>query len=151
MPRIGLGTGFLNNAKQIEHAISEVGYRKIDTASIMQNEKQVGKGIRAALDSGKVEREDLFVTAKLWHSSYEDPDEALEKSLEKLGLDYVDLYYVHWPNTLFNKAKIPMHELWASMEALMYSGQVRSLGVSNFNLTMTADLLTYAHFKPVVN
>ena len=85
MPRLGLGTGFLNEAKQIEHAITNVGYRKIDTASIMQNEKQVGNGIKKALESGNVTREDLFVTAKLWHTGYDDPDEALEKSLEKLN------------------------------------------------------------------
>ncbi len=112
MPRLGLGTGMLNNAKAIEHAISEVGYRHIDAAAIMKNEKVVGKGIKKAIESGKVTREDLFVTTKLWHSGYEDPEADLEQSLEKLGLDYVDMYYVHWPTNFFTKAKLPMHEIW---------------------------------------
>lgn len=90
-------------------------------------------------------RDELFVTSKLWHTSYEDPEEALDQSLEKLGLDYLDMYYVHWPNALFSKAKLPMHEIWQSMEALTWTGKVRDLAVSNFNVAMTADLLTYAH------
>ena len=151
LPRVGLGTGMLNNAKSIEHAISKVGYRHIDVAAIMQNEKVVGKGIHKAIDSGSVTRSDLFVADKLWHTGYEDPEEALDQSLEKLGLDYLDMYYVHWPNSLFSKAKIPMHEIWQSMEALTYTGKVRSLAVSNFNLTMIADLMTYAHVQPVAN
>lgn len=96
-------------------------------------------------------REDLFVATKLWHSHYEDPEAAMEESIEKLGLDYLDMYYVHWPNSHFSKAQLPMHEIWQSMEALTWTGKVRSLAVSNFNLTMTADLLTYAHIKPVAN
>ena len=78
MPRIGLGTGMLNNAKAIEHAIVEVGYRNIDAAAIMKNEKVVGNGIKKAIESGKVAREDLFVTTKLWHSGYEDPEADLD-------------------------------------------------------------------------
>ena len=151
MPRIGLGTGMLNNAKAIENAIVNVGYRNIDAASIMQNEKVVGKAINKAIDSGAVSREDLFVASKLWHSSYDDPEQALDQSLAKLGLDYLDMYYVHWPNALFTQSKLPMHEIWQSMEMLIYSGKVRSLAISNFNLAMTADLLTYAHVKPVCN
>ena len=151
MPRFGLGTGMLSNAEAIKHAIVDVGYRHIDAAAIMKNEKTVGKGIRKALDSGKVTRDDFFVTTKLFHTGYEDPETDLDLSLEKLGLDYVDSYYVHWPSSFFTKAKLPMHEIWQSMEALMWTGKVRSLAVSNFNLTMTADLLTYAHEKPVAN
>jgi len=145
MPTLGLGTGMLNSAKAVEHAIVNVGYRHIDVASIMGNEKPVGKGIKMAIDSGKVSRDDLFIASKLWHADYEDPEAAMEKSLEKLGLEYLDMYYVHWPNSLFSKARIPMHEIWQSMEMLTWAGKVRSLAVSNFNLTMTADLLTYAH------
>ena len=111
----------------------------------------VGKGIKNAIESGKVTRDDLFVATKLWHTHYDDPEAAMEDSMAKLGLDYLDMYYVHWPNSLFSKAKLPMHDIWQSMEALTYTGKVRSLAVSNFNLTMTADLLTYAHIKPVAN
>ena len=151
LPRLGLGTGMLNNAKSVENAIVNVGYRHIDAASIMQNEKVIGKGIAKALESSTVSRDDLFVATKLWHTAYEDPEEALDQSLEKLGLDYVDMYYVHWPNSFFSESKLPMHEIWQSMEALTWSGKVRSLAVSNFNVAMIADLLTYAHIKPVCN
>ena len=151
MPRLGLGTGMLNNAKAITHAIANVGYRHIDAAAIMGNEKVVGKGIAKAIETGKVTRDDLFVTSKLWHSGYEDPEAAMEQSLDKLGLEYLDMYYVHWPNTFFSPAKIPMHQLWQSMEALTWTGKVRSLAVSNFNLAIFSDLLTYAHVKPVAN
>ena len=96
-------------------------------------------------------RDDLFITSKCWDTGYDDPEEALEKSLKLMGLDYLDMYYVHWPNALFTSSKLPMHEIWGSMEQLTWTGKVRSLAVSNFNLAMTADLLTYAHIKPVCN
>lgn len=80
----------------MSHAISH-GYRHIDAAFNYGNEEEVGKGIREALTSGKVKREDLFVTAKLWCTYHTRVEEALDLSLKNLGLDYVDLYLVHWP------------------------------------------------------
>ena len=99
MPQMGLGTLFLKDAKSIEHAITKVGYRHIDTASITMNEKEVGQAIKA---SG-VPREDMFVTTKLWHSQYADPEAALRKSLKQLDMEYVDMFVVHWPANLFVK------------------------------------------------
>jgi glycerol 2-dehydrogenase (NADP+) len=82
--------------RAVSHAIS-VGYRHIDTAYCYQNETEVGNGIKEALQSGKVKREDLFVTTKLWCTYHTRVEEALDKSLKNLGLDYVDLYLMHWP------------------------------------------------------
>lgn len=82
--------------KAVTHAIS-VGYRHIDTAFCYQNEEEVGRGIKAALASGKVKREDLFVTTKLWCTYHSRVEEGLDLSLKNLGLDYVDLFLVHWP------------------------------------------------------
>lgn len=82
--------------KAVSHAIA-VGYRHIDTAFCYQNEQEVGQGIKEALASGKVKREDLFVTTKLWCSYHTRVEEALDASLKNLGLDYIDLYLMHWP------------------------------------------------------
>ena len=112
MPTMGLGTLFHKDPKAIEHAITNVGYRNIDTATITMNEAQVGKGIEASIASGAVRREDVFLATKLWHNSYRDPETTLRKSLKSLKTDYVDLYYLHWPNNFFTEPKVPMHVLW---------------------------------------
>ena len=112
MPSMGLGTLFHKDPKAIEHAITNVGYRNIDTATITMNEAQVGKGIEASIASGAVRREDVFLATKLWHNSYRDPETTLRKSLKSLKTDYVDLYYLHWPNNFFTEPKVPMHVLW---------------------------------------
>lgn len=81
-----------------------------------------------------MKREDLFVTTKLWHNNYDDPEAALRLSLKKLQLEYVDLYLIHWPAGFFSPAKKPLHKLWAELEALVDKGLIKSLGLSNFNL-----------------
>lgn len=83
-----------------------MGYRHIDGAFCYQNEEEVGQGIKDALASGKVKREDLFVTTKLWCSYHSRVEEALEASLKKLGLDYLDLYLVHWPVAMNPNGKL---------------------------------------------
>lgn len=83
MPSLGLGTLFLKDTKAIQHAIVDVGYRHIDTAAITMNEKEVGEAIKGAVASG-VKRDDIFVTTKLWHTGYSDPEAALRKSLNLL-------------------------------------------------------------------
>ena len=81
-----------------------------------------------------VKREDLFITTKLWDTDYSDPEAALRLSLQKLQVDYVDLYLVHWPMNGVIENKVSMHVLWAKMEKLVELGLTRSIGVSNFNI-----------------
>lgn len=133
MPVMGLGTLFLKDAKAVENAITTVGYRSIDTATITMNEAQVGKGLTASIDSGAVRREDVFLATKLWHNAYADPETSLRKSLKALNTEYVDLYYLHWPNNFFASPAVPMHVLWASLEGLVDKGLAKGIGVSNFN------------------
>ena len=151
MPVMGLGTLFMKDAKVIENSILKAGYRNIDTATIAMNEKEIGVGMKAALDSSELKRDDLFVAAKLWHKQYFDPETQLRKSLQALQLDYVDIYYIHWPNNFFTDRPLPMHVLWQRMEGLVDKGLCRGIGVSNFNTQLLADILTYARHTPLVN
>lgn len=112
MPAMGLGTLFLKDVKAIEHAIKNVGYRHIDTAAITMNEKEVGIAVNAAITSGAVLRDDLFITTKLWHNGYADPEAALKKSLAALQLDSVNMFVIHWPNNYFANPRISMSLLW---------------------------------------
>lgn len=130
---MGLGTLFHKDANAVANAITNVGYRNIDTATITMNEAQVGQGIEQAIASGSVRRDDIFLATKIWHNSYIDPETALRKSLKALKTDYVDMYYLHWPNNFFSEPKVPMHVLWARLEGLVDKGLCRGLAVSNFN------------------
>ncbi|MDN6162284.1 MAG: aldo/keto reductase [Atopostipes sp.] len=158
IPVVGFGTWQMPNDGDttdiVEHAI-EVGYRHIDTAAIYGNEEAVGKGIKRAIDRGLVSRDELFVTTKLWNDdqTYELAKEALDQSLNLLGLDYVDLYLIHWPNPVkyrddWQKANA---ESWRAMEEGQKAGKVRSLGISNFMPRHLKPLLESAEVKPAVN
>jgi alcohol dehydrogenase (NADP+) len=148
---MGLGTLFLKDTKAIEHAITKVGYRHIDTASITGNEKEVGQAMNNAISTGGLHRDELFVTTKMWHNQYADPEAALKKSLSLMKLDCVDMYVIHWPNNNFSNPTVPMHMLWQDMERLVDLGLTNSIGLSNFNTQLTADIFTYARHKPVYN
>ena len=134
MPKVGLGTYRIKEVEPIYKAITEGGYRHLDTATVYENEEFVGEAIKRAIQDSKVNRDDLFVTTKLWASSYDNPEAALKESLSKLQLDYVDLYLIHWPAMFFSAAKKPLHKLWAELESFVDRGLVKSLGLSNFNL-----------------
>lgn len=118
----------------------KTGYRHIDTAAIYGNEAAVGRGIR---DSG-VPRDQLFVTTKLWCTDFAHPEQALDTSLKKLGLDYVDLYLMHWPVALDSHKKvdksITFQDTWAKMQKLPHS-KARAIGVSNFTVAKLKELL----------
>jgi D-xylose reductase len=157
MPRIGLGTHKQQNCSEIVFQAIKSGCRLIDTASIYGNEKQVGEGIKRAIDEGIVKREDLFVVTKIWTQDKHRVDKSIKYQLGELGLDYIDLYLDHWPFSTWvdddtkKEISVPLHIFWSQMEELAQNGQVRSLGVSNYNTQLLQDLLTYAKIKPVVN
>lgn len=146
MPWFGLGVFKVKEGSEVVDSVRNAiknGYRSIDTAAIYKNEEGVGQGIREA----GIPREKLFITSKVWNSDqgYESTLEAYETSLKKLGLEYLDLYLVHWP------VKGKYKETWKAMEKLYKDGRVRAIGVSNFHVHHLEDVLADAEIKPMVN
>lgn len=145
MPMVGFGV-FQVSDEDTEKAVLEAlkaGYRLLDTAAVYGNEAGVGRAIKA---SG-IPREEIFVTTKLWiqrENGYENTKKALENSLTRLGLDYVDLYLMHQP---FGD----VHEQWRAMEDLYKAGKARAIGVSNFHMDRLMDLITCHEIVPAVN
>ncbi len=133
----------------------ECGFRHVDTASLYRNEKQVGEGVRAALAKTGLKREDIFVTTKLWNTErgYGRTLRSFETSLKELGLDYVDLYMIHWPASpsQYKCWKELDAETWEAMEKLVDDGLVRSIGVSNFLPYHLEALMESARIAPAVN
>ena len=149
MPGMGLGVFQVENdttAEIVKNAI-ELGYRSIDTAAIYGNEAGVGEGIKLALASTGLNREDLFITSKVWNAglNYEETISAYEESLEKLGLDYLDLYLIHWPG------KNKFAESWSALEDLYIEGKIRAIGVCNFNISHLQDLMKNTRVTPAIN
>jgi diketogulonate reductase-like aldo/keto reductase len=151
-----------------------LGYRHIDCAWIYKNEKEVGEALKKVFAEGHIKREDIFITSKVWntHKSAKTVREACIFTMKSLGVEYLDLYLVHWPvawkfvdfdgpqwggeagedglnGTRFDRA--PLHQTWAEMEKLVDDGLVKSIGISNFNIQLMLDLLTYARIKPSCN
>ncbi len=146
MPWVGLGVFKVKDGDEVIQSVKAAlknGYISIDTAAVYDNEEGVGQAIR---ESG-VPREELFITTKLWNSDqgYESTLKAFETSLNKLGLDYVDLYLIHWPG------KDKYKETWRAFEKLYKEGRVRAIGVSNFQIHHLEDLISSAEIKPMVN
>lgn len=145
MPSIGFGTYKSGNdedtARIVKYAL-EIGYRQIDTASFYGNEVGVGKGIK---DSG-IKREEIFLVTKLWNDDhgYENTIKAFNKSLEKLQVEYIDLYLIHWPNKL-------NAETWRAFEYLYKIGKVKAIGVCNFKIGHLEELKATAEIMPMVN
>jgi methylglyoxal/glyoxal reductase len=146
IPRIGLGVYQSPPGNITERAVKyalEIGYRHIDTAYIYGNEADVATGIR---QSG-VKRDEVFVTTKVWNSNqgYTSTIQACKKSLEKLGLNYVDLYLIHWPVQGMNL------ETWEAMVWLLQEGKTRAIGVSNYELHHLLEILENSEVSPAVN
>ncbi|WP_323657022.1 aldo/keto reductase [Lysinibacillus xylanilyticus] len=151
MPLIGYGVFRVPEGDDLAEAVKTAiakGYRSIDTAQVYRNEDSVGRGIRAAIDEGLVTREELFVTSKVWNDglSYEETLAAYDSSLEKLGLDYLDLYLVHWPGIDTNYINV-----YKALEKIYQDGRVRSIGVSNFHVQHLENLLKETSVVPVIN
>ncbi|MCY7835051.1 aldo/keto reductase [Bacillus haynesii] len=150
MPWFGLGVFKVEEGPELVQAVKTAikhGYRSIDTAAIYGNEEGVGQGIREGLKEAGISREDLFVTSKVWNDDlgYDETIAAYEASLEKLGLDYLDLYLIHWPvEGRYNAA-------WKALETLYEQGRVKAIGVSNFHIHHLEDLLKDAAVKPAIN
>ncbi|QUL58229.1 aldo/keto reductase [Paenibacillus tritici] len=146
MPWFGLGVFKVQEGQEVMDSVKaaiKAGYRSIDTASVYGNEEGVGQAIR---ESG-VAREELFITTKVWNTEqgYDSTLAAFDQSLSKLGLDYVDLYLVHWP------IRAKYKDTWRALEKLYADGKVRAIGVSNFQIDHLEDLLADATVKPMVN
>ena len=145
MPILGFGVFQMNDENECEQAVYEAlmtGYRLIDTAASYQNEKEVGRAIKR---SG-LPREELFITTKLWvqDTGYEKTKKAFAKSLERLQVDYIDLYLIHQP---FGD----VYGSWRAMEELYREGKIKAIGVSNFYPDRLVDLITHNEIVPAVN
>ncbi|MEY2371850.1 MULTISPECIES: aldo/keto reductase [Lysinibacillus] len=151
MPLVGYGVFRVPEGDDLAEAVKTAiakGYRSIDTAQVYRNEESVGRGIRAAIEEGLVTREELFITSKVWNDglSYEETLAAYDSSLEKIGLDYLDLYLVHWPGIDQNYI-----EVYKALEKIYKDGRVRSIGVSNFHVHHLENLLKETTVVPVIN
>ena len=177
MPAVGLGLWKIDSqcvAETVYEAIKR-GYRHLDSAADYGNEKQVGEGIARALADGLCAREDLWITSKLWNTYHrkEHVQAACERSLSDLGLDYFDLYLVHFPialqyvdfdqryppewiydpnaeNPCMALDSVPLNETWAAMEELVEIKLARKIGICNYTAVLLHDLMSYARIKPAI-
>jgi diketogulonate reductase-like aldo/keto reductase len=142
IPLLGLGVWQVDDGPECENAVRwalELGYRHIDTAQAYGNERSVGRALR---DSG-VPRDEVFITTKFYPAK-DDPEAEAQRSLERLGVDQVDLYIIHWPQGGATWA-------WDGMQRAQQAGYARSIGVSNFNVAELDELLAIAEARPAVN
>lgn len=145
MPLLGLGVYDMYN-KEAEQAVLwalETGYRLIDTASMYENENEIGNAVRAS----NIKREEIFVTTKVNNNAqgFDKTLRAFDESLKKLNIDYIDLYLVHWP------IKVTRKETWMALEKLYNEGRVKAIGVANYLVPFLDELNSYASITPAVN
>ena len=177
MPKVGFGLWKIPQdicADAVYEAI-KAGYRHLDSACDYGNEVKVGQGIKRAIDEGLCTREDLWITSKLWNTYHakEHVQQAIERSLSDLQLEYLDLYLIHFPiaqpfvafddryppewitdpsaeNPKMELAPVPLFETWQAMEALVEKGLTKEIGVCNYNTGLLNDLMAYAKIKPAM-
>jgi len=177
MPSVGLGLWKIEREK-VAHVVRqaiEAGYRHLDSAADYGNEVEVGHGIKQALADGLCTREQLWITSKLWNTFHaaDHVEQACDKTLQDLGVDYLDLYLIHFPISLqyvpiatryppewifdpqaqppeMKIAPVPLAETWRAMEALVAKGKVKRIGVCNYNSALLHDLMAYAKIKPAL-
>ncbi|MCP6682561.1 aldo/keto reductase [Bacillus nakamurai] len=150
MPWFGIGVFQVEEGAELVNAVKTAlvhGYRSVDTAAIYGNEEGVGEGIRKGLEEAGLKREDVFVTSKVWNADlgYEETLKAFDTSLEKLGLDYLDLYLIHWP------VEGKYIDAWRTLETLYQEGRVKAIGVSNFQIHHLEHLMKHTEIKPMIN
>lgn len=168
MPLLGLGT-WKSSPGDVGAAVREairLGYRHIDCASVYGNEAEVGEAIQDAIAASDVNREQLWITSKLWCNAHgrENVEAALRRTLGDLGLDWLDLYLIHWPvpikpgvafpssaEDLLSPGQVPLANTWEGMEAAVEAGLTRHIGVSNFSTRKLHDLLAHCRIRPEVN
>ena len=174
IPSIGFGFWKVarSDAADTAYQAIQAGYRHLDCAADYGNEIEVGEGIKRAISDGLVTREELWITSKLWNTFHapEHVEEGFRKSLSDLGLDYLDLYLVHFPIALeyvpiakryppewvhdpdaqsgMKRAKVPLQATWAAMEALVQDGFTKRIGICNYSSALIHDLMTYAKVQP---
>lgn len=158
VPCIGFGTWQSEDGDEAYNAVLtalQSGYRHIDTAAAYGNEKSVGAAIRDFCREHNVRREDIFLTTKLWNDDhgYETTKAAIKKSLQLLGVSYIDLYLIHWPNPLkFRDCWAQKNaESWQAMEEAYAAGQIKAIGISNFYGRHITELMKTAKVAPMVN
>lgn len=168
MPLLGLGT-WKSESRQVYTAVREaikIGYRHIDCASVYGNEKEVGDAIRDAIQNHEVTRSELWITSKLWSNCHgkDRVEAALNQSIQNLGVDYLNLYLIHWPvsikpekafaesvDDLLSPEQSPISETWEAMESACEKGLTRHIGVSNFSVQKLQKLISSCKQKPEVN
>ena len=168
MPLLGLGT-WKSDPGQVGAAVREairLGYRHIDCARIYGNEAEIGAAIAAAIAAGEVTRDQIWITSKLWCHAHgrENVGPALQATLSDLGLDWLDLYLIHWPvpirpgvafptsaDDLLPPEQVPLRSTWEGMEAAVEAGLTRHIGLSNVSGSKLQDLLSHCRIRPEVN
>ncbi len=147
LPQLGLGLYKVGQDIGVElvQAAVEVGYRRFDTAALYDNEFEVGAGLRKC----GLPREDVFVTTKIWNDrhGFENATEAIDESLDRLNIEYIDMLLIHWPCPM----KGLFVETWLALEKALESGKVRGIGVSNFNQNHLEELIAHSSVVPALN
>lgn len=152
MPILGFGTFKIEDQSVATQSVKDAlvcGYRHIDCASVYGNEKAVGEGLKLGMQEAQISRSDIFLVSKVWNSDqgYDKTKQAFAKTCSDLGVDYLDLYLIHWPA---HESEVTQGT-WKAMEELYREGKIKAIGVCNFMKQHLIELMSFAEIKPMVN